>query len=133
MQPMEKKTGAYNATYVFSTEQQEVKRIYQKYSSWERKPLSEEEEKMAQLRRLDRSVTRAGTIAAILTGIGGAAVHGIGIAMVQGAAMFALGTVVAIVGLALFLVSYPVFCAVEKKRRRKVEVQILKLCKELMK
>lgn len=134
MQPMERKTGAYNATYVFSTDQQEeVKKIYQKYSSRERKPLSEEEEKMEQLRRLDRSVTRAGTNAALLTGTCGAVVHGIGIALVQGVTMFVLGTGIAIVGLMLFLASYPAYCFVVKKKRRKVEAQILKLCKELMK
>lgn len=133
---MEHKGGTYDSTYVFSTDrQEEVKKIYQKYSlqTGSKKTPSEEDEKMELLRKLDKSVTRAGAIAAILTGICGAVVHGIGTALIQEETMFALGTVIAIAGLLLFLVSYPIFCIVVKKRRQKVEAQILALCKELMK
>ncbi|MGN0203598.1 MAG: hypothetical protein ACI4BB_03570 [Coprococcus sp.] len=133
---MDRKREMYDSTYVFSTDQQEeVKKIYQKYLPLEKgkNALSEEEEKMEKLRKLDKSVTRAGTMASLITGIGGALVHSIGITLVQSRSMFALGTVIAIIGLIFFLVSYPVYCFVVKKQRRRVEAQILKLCDELMK
>lgn len=133
---MEQKKGTYDSTYVFSADQQEeVKKIYRKYATPEQKKQtsSEEDGKMELLRKLDRSVTTPGIIAALLTGICGAAIHGIGMAWIQGGTMFAPGTVIAIVGLLLFLVSYPVYGIVVKKRRRKVEAQILTLCRELMK
>lgn len=133
---MERKKRPYDSTYVFSADQQEeVKRIYEKYAPREEggKVLSEEEEKMEQLRKLDRSVTKAGRFAALATGLGGGVVHGIGTAMIQGETMFVPGTVIAIVGVALFLAAYPVYSFAAKKQRRRVEAQILKLCRELMK
>lgn len=133
---MEHRRGGYDAAYVFSSDQQEeVRKIYQKYSVREggRRSLSGEEEKMERLRRLDRSVTRAGNAAALVTGLCGAVIHGGGIALVRGETMFALGTAVAIAGLVLFLASYPVYGLAVKKQRRRVETQILKLCEELMK
>ena len=98
----------------------------------EKKP-PEEEEKLAELRKLDNSVTRSGTIAALLTGLCGATLHGMGTTLTQDETMFVLGTVIAIAGLAILLASYPIYCFAVKKQRRKVESQILKLCDELMK
>lgn len=133
---MEHEGKTYDASYVFSSEQQaEVKAIYQKYSHSEenRQALSAEEEKMAELRRLDRSVTRSGAYAALSAGLGGAVIHGIGTALIQNETMFVLGTVIAVAGLLLFLSAYPIHNHVVTMRRRKVEAQILKLCRELMK
>lgn len=133
---MEQKETDYDSIYVFSAEQQEeIKKIYQRYLLPEekRKRPQEEEEMLAQLRKLDNSVTKAGTIAALLNGLCGAVLHGAGTTLIQNETMFALGTVIAMAGLAIFLASYPVYCFVAKKQRRKVESQILILCDELMK
>lgn len=133
---MEHKGGTYDSTYVFSSDQQiEVRKIYQKYSSLgeNKQAPSEEEEKMMRLCKLDRSVTQCGNFAAFGASIGGAMIHGTGTALIQNETMFTLGTVFVIAGLALFLSTYPIYSYAVKKRRRKVEAQILKLCKELMK
>lgn len=133
---MNRKGEVYDSTYVFSSDQQaEVQKIYQKYSPQkeDKKVRSEEEEKMERLRKLDKSVTRAGTFAGVWAGLCGAIIHGIGIALIQGETLFALGTVIAIIGLALFLAAYPICSFAAKKQRCKVEAQILELCKELMK
>lgn len=128
--------GTYDASYVFSSDQQkEVRKIYQKYAApgdGKQAP-SEEEEKMAQLRKLDRSVTRCGNIAACGAGFGGAVIHGIGTALIQDGTRFTLGTVIALAGLLLFLAAYPLYSLAVKRQRRRVEAQILKLCRELMK
>ncbi|MGM9605017.1 MAG: hypothetical protein ACI3XG_08115 [Faecousia sp.] len=133
---MKHKGDVYDSTYVFSSDQQkEVEKIYQKYLTPEneKKTLSEEEEKMEQLRKLDRSVAQCGSFAGFGAGFGGAVLHGIGTALFQNETMFLLGTVIAFAGLLLFLAAYPIYSYAVKKRRRKVEAQILKLCKELMK
>lgn len=133
---MEHKRGTYDSAYVFSTDrQEEVRKICQKYSPRDGngKALSEEDGKMERLRRLDRSVARSGTLAALLTGACGAVIHGLGTVLIRNEATFAPGTALALAGLALFLAAYPVYCAAAKKQRRRVEAEILKLCKELMK
>lgn len=132
MMPAEKES--YDSTYVFSADrQEEVKAIYQKYASAKKKPRSAEDEKMEQLRHLDRSVAQRGTIAALLTTVCGAVTHACGIAMMESETMFAPGTVIAILGLAVFLGSYPAYCLAAGRQRRRVEAQILQLCRELMK
>lgn len=133
---MEHKGESYDSTYVFSSDQQlEVRKIYQKYSSSREniQAPSEEEEKMMRLRKLDRSVAKCGNFAASGAGFGGALIHGIGTALIQNETMFMPGTVIAIAGLLLFLSTYPIYSYAVKKRRRKVEAQILILCRELMK
>lgn len=133
---MEQKETDYDSIYVFSAEQQEeIKRIYRKYlpPDEKRKKPPEEEEKLTQLRKLDNSVTKAGTITALLNGLCGAVLHGAGTTLIRDETMFAPGTAIAMAGLAIFLASYPVYCFVAKKQRRRVESQILTLCDELMK
>ncbi|MGN0802055.1 MAG: hypothetical protein ACI4MF_05605 [Candidatus Faecivicinus sp.] len=53
--------------------------------------------------------------------------------MIQSETTFALGTAIAILGLALFLAVHPVYNRVCKMQRRRVEARILQLCRELMK
>ncbi|MGM9608338.1 MAG: hypothetical protein ACI3XJ_12620 [Oscillospiraceae bacterium] len=133
---MKHRTETYDSTYVFSAEQQkEVKEIYQRYLPQEegKGTPSAEEEKLERLRKLDHSVTRYASTAALLDGVIGAAVHGAGISLVQGKDLFVSGTVIAVVGLILFLLAYPIYSCAAKKRRRKVEAEIIKLCEELMK
>lgn len=57
---------SFDSTYVFSSEQQqEVKKLYQKYvSQTDISPSPTEKEKLTHLRTLDRSVTRFGLLAA---------------------------------------------------------------------
>ena len=88
-------------TYTYSARQQEeVKKIREKY-------LPAEEDKMEQLRRLDESAVRPGTVASIILGVIGA--------------------------LLVMASAYPVFKRITKKRREKLAPEILKLTDELMK
>ena len=63
-----KETFEYNYA---AMEQNEVKKIREKY-------LPKEENKMEQLRKLDQSVVKSGTIAAIVLGIIGSLILGVG-------------------------------------------------------
>ena len=69
---MEEKKEVFNYTYSAS-QQAEIKGIREKYM-----PPTEEEDKMERLRRLDRSVTKAGTVVSVIVGIISTLVFGFG-------------------------------------------------------
>ena len=73
-------------------EQEEIKRIRNKYAVPE-----ETEDKMAQLRRLDAGVYSKATTAALVVGIIGALVMGLGMSLVMTDIGAALGTILAMI------------------------------------
>ena len=116
-------------TYTYSAKQQEeVQRIRKKY-------LPPEEDKMEQLRRLDRSSTRKGTIVSIIVGAAGCLLLGGGMCctMVWMESLFIPGVVIGVVGIAVVAAAYPLFNAITKKERERLAPQILKLTEELSK
>ncbi|MDE7244286.1 MAG: hypothetical protein K2O18_09985 [Oscillospiraceae bacterium] len=118
-------------TYTYSAAQQEeVKRIREKYA-----PLSPEEDKMEQLHRLDKSVTKPGTIAALAVGIISTLIMGFGMCctMVWSSALFIPGIVIGIVGIIGICAAYPLYIRITKKQRDKVAPEIMRLTDELMK
>ena len=115
--------------YTYSAKQQEeVQRIRKKY-------LLPEEDKMEQLRRLDRSSTRKGTIVSIIVGVAGCLLLGVGMCctMVWMESLFIPGVVIGVVGIAVVAAAYPLFNAITKKERERLAPQILKLTEELSK
>lgn len=122
-----------NESEVFSDtysakEQEEIERLRKKY-------MPKEADKMEQLRRLDRSVTRKGTAVSIVVGIIGALTLGIGLccAMVWMGQWFVPGIVIGLVGIILISLAYPLFTRITQKEREKVAPEILRLTDELMK
>ena len=126
---------SFNYTYS-AKEQEEIKRIRKKYAA----PV-EEEDKMAQLRRLDASVYSKATTASLVVGIIGALIMGIGMSLVMTEIGAALGTMlsmiigicVGIIGIVLVSLAYPVYNRTLKKEREKIAPEILRLTDELMK
>ena len=131
---MENKEG-FEFTYS-AKEQEEIKRIRKKYAT----PV-EEEDKMAQLRRLDASVYSKATTAALVIGIIGALVMGLGMSIVMTDIGAALGTILAmivgvgigVIGIVLVCLAYPMYTRTLKKEREKIAPEILRLTDELMK
>ncbi|MBQ8612699.1 MAG: hypothetical protein IJ416_00590 [Ruminiclostridium sp.] len=115
-------------SYTYSAkEQEEIKKIREKY-------VPREADKMEQLRRLDESVTRKGTVIALVTGIVGALVLGIGMCCcLVWTELFAVGIVVGIMGIAAVSAAYPLYNLVIKKEREKIAPEIIRLTDELMK
>lgn len=116
-------------SYTYSArEQEEVRRIREKYC-----PKSPD--KMAQLRKLDQSVTQKATAASILTGVCGCLVLGLGMScvLVWSETWFAVGILIGILGIALIGAAYPLYHHVTKKEREKIAPEILRLTDELMK
>ena len=116
-------------TYTYSAKQQEeIKRIRQKY-------LPPEEDKMEQLRRLDKSAAQKGTIAALVLGIIGVLLLGIGMscAMVWSAALFVPGIIIGVIGIVLIALANPVYNSITQKERERIAPEIMRLTDELMK
>lgn len=116
-------------SFTYSAKQQdEVKRIRQKY-------MPKEADKMEQLRKLDRSVTQKGTMAAIIVGVIGSLLLGIGMccAMVWMGKLFVPGIVIGLVGIAVVSTAYPLYNRIIKKEREKIAPEIMRLTDELMK
>ncbi|MDR0324976.1 MAG: hypothetical protein LBI19_02630 [Oscillospiraceae bacterium] len=119
-----KNNGTFSYTYS-ANQQEEVKSIRQKYAP-------REENKMEQLRALDRSVTTRGQIASLAIGIISSLLLGTGMACIMEWDLLAAGIAVGVVGMVGMLLAYPVYSAMTKKRREKLAPQILKLSDELM-
>ncbi|MDE6590341.1 MAG: hypothetical protein K2K53_08400 [Oscillospiraceae bacterium] len=118
-------------TYTYSAAQQEeVKRIREKYA-----PVSLEEDKMEQLHRLDKSVTKPGLIASLAVGIISTLIMGFGMCctMVWGDTLFIPGIVIGLVGIIGICAAYPLYVRITKKQREKLAPEIMRLADELMK
>lgn len=116
-------------TYTYSAkEQEELKRIREKY-------ISKEEDKMEQLRRLDKSVTQKGTLVSLIVGIIGTLLLGVGMCctMVFPVEWFIPGIAIGIVGIAIVALAYPLYMYITKKERQRVAPEIIRLTDELMK
>lgn len=121
------KKNAFHYTYS-AKQQEEIKNIRQKY-------IPQEEDKMEQLRRLDRSVTRKGNTIALIIGILGTLIMGVGMCctLVWQDALFVPGIVIGIAGIAMICCAYPLYDRITKKEREKIAPEILRLTDELMK
>ena len=115
-------------SYTYSAKQQEeIKKIREKY-------LPKEANKMEQLRRLDESVTRKGTVFSLVVGIIGTLVLGVGMCCcLVWTDFFAVGIVVGLVGIAIVSAAYPLYNYITKKEREKIAPEIIRLTDELMK
>lgn len=124
---MENKNQSFQYTYS-AKQQEEIKNIRQKY-------MLKEEDKMEQIRRLDESVTRPGTIAAIVVGFISTLLLGLGMSctMVWAEKLFIPGIVIGILGIIGIAAAYPVYVSMTKKQRQKLAPEILRLSEELMK
>ena len=133
---MEKK-DTFNYTYS-AKEQEEIKAIRNKYT-----PSEQTEDKMAQLRRLDTSVTQKATAVSLVFGVIGTLILGTGMSLAmteigkaigfgKGAAML-MGVLFGIIGIVLICVAYPIYNRIIKKERERIAPEILRLTDELMK
>lgn len=122
-----KEKEIFNYTYS-AKEQEEIKRIRKKYAPTE-------EDKMAQLRRLDSGVYQKATIVSLAVGIVGALLLGIGMCccMVWKDAMFIPGIIIGVIGIIVVCIAYPLYNRTLKKEREKIAPEILRLTDELMK
>lgn len=128
-----------NFQFTYSAkEQEEIKAIRKKYATPE-----QNEDKMAQLRRLDATVTKKATSVSFVFGVIGALILGTGmsltmtdigkmIGLTENLAML-IGSLIGIIGIVLVCSAYPIYNCITKKERKKIAPEIIKLTDELMK
>ena len=123
--------------YTYSAkEQDEIKRIRQKY-------LSKEEDSMTRLRKLDASATSKATVIALVIGIIGALILGTGMSLIMtdlavllgmtGMTNMIVGIVLGVLGIVLVALAYPMYSKLLKRERERIAPEILRLTDELMK
>ena len=122
--------------YTYSAKQQaEIKAIREKYTA-------PTEDKMAQVRRLDAAVAQKATVIALVVGILGALVLGLGMSLIlsdlgatlglSSAAALWIGIPVGIVGAVPVGLAFPLYNRTVKKERARVAPEILRLTDELL-
>ena len=122
MEPNESFEFTYSAP-----EQEEIRRIREKYM-----PRQERQSKLERLRELDEGVTRKGTVAALILGILGALILGLGMSLCMVWELFMPGIPVGVAGMAMAGVAYPVYTRVTEREKERVAPEILRLTEELM-
>ena len=134
---MENKNENLSFRFVYSEdEQDELRKIRQKY-------LSQEEDRMNLIRKLDNSVTQKATMFSIIIGVIGALVMGSGMSLIMtdlgtwlgfnSILGLILGIILGFIGMVFVALAYPVYSKVLRTEREKIAPQILKLTEELMK
>ena len=134
---MEGKNTESSFKYTYSAkEQDEIKRIRQKYQS-------QEEDSMTRLRKLDASATSKATVIALVLGIVGALILGMGMSLIMTDLAVLLGMkemtniivgiITGVSGIILAALAYPVYSKVLKRERERIAPEILRLTDELMK
>ncbi len=120
----EKNTFSYTYSAV---QQEEIRQIRHKY-------MHREEDRMEQLRRLDRSVYKKANAVSIALGIIGTLLLGLGMCccMVWSNFAFIPGIIIGFAGIGLISVSYPIYKRMVEKERKKIAPEILKLADELL-
>lgn len=114
--------------YVYSAEQQvEIEKIRNKY-------IPKQGDKLEQLRKLDASVTKKGTIISIILGIVGILAFGGAMSMilVVGNSLLLPGVLLGVFGIVLMVMAYPIFTKVTEKERERIAPEILSLTEELL-
>ena len=132
MEEKDIKNNAEQFTYAYSSrEQDEIKKIRNKYLAPD-----EREDKMAQLIRLDASVTKKGTLISLIFGIIGSLVLGIGMCLAMDVLSIPygmpIGIAVGIIGIACIIVAYPLYTRITEKEKARLAPEILRLTDELM-
>ena len=134
---MEGKNTESSFKYTYSAkEQDEIKRIRQKYQS-------QEEDTMTRLRKLDASATSKATVVALVLGIVGALILGTGMSLIMtdlavllgmtGMTNVIVGIVLGVLGIVLVALAYPMYSKILKRERERIAPEILRLTDELMK
>lgn len=134
---MENKNTDTSFKYTYSAkEQDEIRRIRQKYQD-------REENGISRLRKLDAKVSQKATMVSLVLGIVGVLVIGTGMSLIMtefgsllgltGVLGLVVGVVIGLVGIIMVVLAYPVYNTVLKKEREKIAPEILRLTEELMK
>lgn len=123
---MEDQEMTFHYSYC-AQQQEEVRKIREKY-------LPREVTKLEQLRQLDQSVTRRGTLVSCSLGTLSALVLGVGMCctMVWQELLFVPGILIGCIGIAGVMLMYPLYTRITDSERRRIAPEILRLTGEIL-
>ena len=119
----------FTFTYAAPTEEErrEIEDIKKDYV-----PKEEEQDKLAALRALDKKVKLPPLVTAIVLGVAGTLVFGLGLTMALEWDLLLWGTVAMIPGFIVAAIAYPVRKLMLKRRKERYGDEIIKLSEELL-
>ncbi|MCR5715793.1 MAG: hypothetical protein K6G23_02985 [Lachnospiraceae bacterium] len=124
---MNRNSGSDVSYRYSSAEQEELRSIEEKYV-----PKTKEEDDLEKLRKLDAAVDRKARIAAIMTGVTGTLILGIGMCCcLVWTRFFIAGIIIGLVGMAGIVSAMPVYNDVQRREKEKVTPQVLELINKL--
>lgn len=123
------KENRFEYTYSAPTvnERREIESIKRQYV-----PAQEKEDKLENLRNLNKRVMQPPIILGLVTGVIGTLVFGMGMTMVLEWGIIVWGVIVGIIGAAIVAAAYPVYCAILKRNKKKYGRLIIELSNELL-
>ena len=104
----------------------EANSIANKYRSPDRQEII-----IAEMKRLDRSVSASAQSCALAVGIVGALILGLGMCCVMVWDMMLLGIILGVPGIAVCMAAYPIYIKVTKNKKAAVAPRILELSKQM--
>ncbi|MCD8308585.1 MAG: hypothetical protein LUD19_01925 [Clostridia bacterium] len=119
----------FNYSYSAPTENErkEIESIRRGYL-----PQEKSYSKLERLRRLDKKVKTPATAVAVILGVVGVLVFGLGLTVVLKWALYVWGSIVAALGVVLMVAAYPAFNLILKRNKAKYGQEIIELSKELL-
>ena len=118
----------YSYSAPTEAERKEIESIRRQYIAEEKR----EETDMEKLRRLDAKVRNMPTMYALIMGVFGILVFGLGLAMVLEWGMMLWGIVVMVVGALPMGLAYPIYQFTLKEGKKKYGAEILELSEKLL-
>lgn len=125
MSKNDKFTYSYSAPT--ASERLEIEDIRRRYSE-----KTEREDALTHLKNLDKKVKRFPFVFAMVLGIAGCLIFGLGLAMVLEWKLIIGGAAVSVIGAAIMAVNYPIYKAILNRNKRKYGEEIVKLSNELL-
>ena len=109
------------------TERKEIEALRQKYQ-----PQQKTTSDIERLKALDKKVQNPPTAYALILGVVGTMIFGLGLSMILEWAMPIFGTIVALIGIVALAFAYPVYRKTLQKRKNKYGAEILALSEKLL-
>ena len=124
---MDNKGFEYTYSAPTEAERREIARIRKQYEAKDEKQI-----KLERIRKLDSFVQNFSTILALVLGIMGTLIFGLGLSMVLVWDIFVFGIVVCVIGICPMIAAYPLYVITLKKNKEKYGEEILRLSEELL-
>jgi uncharacterized membrane protein len=124
---MDNKGFEYTYSAPTEAERREIARIRKQYEAKDEKQI-----KLERIRKLDSFVQNFSIILALVLGVMGTLIFGLGLSMVLVWDIFVFGIVVCVIGVCPMIAAYPLYVITLKKNKEKYGEEILRLSEELL-